>query len=174
LQDEENLDILASFMDPLPKKKLKTDSEDNSITKKDISSDKNENGEDDLLACDEDDFGERSNDNKGSNSSGHEVKGTWSEYSVRKNLILRKFINILGQLDKKFSQSNSELEEFDEASSHNKNGLDHEDESQFIEEGPQQPDQMKPEEPQPKPDHRISGSHSNSNRMLEESLVPEL
>lgn len=43
---------------------------------------------------------------------------------MRKHLILRQFIGILGQLDKKFSQSNAELAEFEgEASENNKNGL---------------------------------------------------
>ena len=54
LKDEEHCNVIASFMDPLPKKKLKTFDYQNAADKKQISPDsKNETGEDDL-ACDED------------------------------------------------------------------------------------------------------------------------
>lgn len=112
LEDEENCQIVASYMEPLPKKKLKTSfSETDNQVNNDQDKQKIEN--DDDLACNDDDFAEDSDQNNKEleDSQGNNIsnlsKGCQTEYSVRKHLILRQFIDILGVQDKKFTNSNS-------------------------------------------------------------------
>jgi len=88
-------------MEPLPKKKLKTSfSETDNQVNKDQDKQKIEN--DDDLACNDDDFAEDSDqnnkeqDDSQGNNIGNLSKGCLTEYSVRKHLILRQFIDILG------------------------------------------------------------------------------
>jgi len=59
LADEENCDVIAAIMDPLPKKKLKTGSL-NKAEKSNIKANTKNEDENDDLACDEDDFNDNS------------------------------------------------------------------------------------------------------------------
>lgn len=118
LSDPRNCEIIASTMQPLPRKILKTDflvSENEEDANKNLKKEE----KDDDLECDEDDFadiidhnnidkcGEYYEEGVQNHRFENNNKSTITEYSVRKYLILRQFIDILSDLEKNCNEKSS-------------------------------------------------------------------